>query len=231
MKRILKMILLVPTMLCCLNTLVAQEEKETIYALKLYFNYNQSVMESTTGSSTQPGYLNGNFTPSFTILKPRTFHEIELANLNIRKNKAVYERDDSIGLYSSFDKLNSHSFAFKLKYEYGVNLVATNEFKFSLSAAAEPYFTYLNNKIEGSRELLSERNTVGGQLYLIPRGTYDIGERWFVDINFPIEIMHIYREESRERSPLFGRDYIRTNSSMDFFNNVFRFRVGIGLKL
>lgn len=226
MKCTLRMTVLAVAVLCCLNPLSAQEEKNTEYALKLYHNYFLSVNKSEY-NSTKRVYSNaGNITPSFLISKPKTFHEIELADLRFGRWRRTYETD-SIG--GNADR-RSYDFRLQLKYEYGVNLLTIKEkLRFSLSAAAEPFLVFYRD-VDNLDDRLSKRVAGGTRLFLIPRGTYSIGKRWFVDVNFPIEMMYFEAARLYRDPPLQGEN-VFTNSYVNFFDNVLRFRVGIGLKL
>lgn len=210
-----KTILFIVTVLFCLNPLFSQEEKTTQYALKLYHNSLQN----------SPGKL----TPAFSILKPKTSHEFELSQLKIGINNKAEVIDNDGQDFSSYTR-NTSNFGIRLKYEYGIKFLAIDEkFDFSLHASAEPYFSYLKTTAEHDNKTLSSNNVVGGRLLLIPRFINPIGERWFVDVNFPVEIMHIYRTRSYyERS---GSERSSSQSYAGFFGDLLQFRIGIGLKL
>lgn len=216
MKRIFKITLLVAVALCCLNPLSAQEEKTTQYAVKLYYN---------NGHPNARGYL----TPSLLILKPKASHEFELSDLRIGIRNSIDEREDDNGQNSSY-RTNDFNFGLRLKYEYGIKALEIKEkYKFSLHASAESYFNIFKRNRETNGETLSVGKSVGGSLYLIPRGTYDISERWFLDVNFPIEMMNIARTISHDETGIYGQSSIQNH--FNFFSNIFRLRIGIGLKL
>jgi len=108
-------------------------------------------------------------------------------------------------------------------------LTINEKFDFSLHASAEPYFSHLKTTIERDDTTLSMNNIVGGRLFLIPRFMHPIGDRWFVDVNFPVEMMHIYWKRSYyERSE---SESSSSHSYASFFGDLLRFRIGIGLKL
>lgn len=225
MKCIFKMTLLA-AIFCCLNPLFAQEEKTTEYSLKLYHNYFLSVNKSEYNSTMNVSSNAGSITPSFLISKPKTFHEIELAYLRSGRWRQTYETDSISG---NPDR-RSYSFKLQLKYEYGVNLLTVKEkLRFSLSAAAEPFLIF-DRDVDNLDDRLSRRVGGGTLLFLIPRGTYSIGKRWFVDVNFPVEMMQFYAYRGYIAPPLQGEN-VFTNSYVNFFDNILRFRVGIGLKL
>lgn len=216
MKCILKMTLLMVLGLYCLNPLSAQEEKTTQYAVKLYYNYQPNAMS----------YL----TPSLSIQKPKASHEFELSRLRVGTSNRVYVTEGDSG-QDVFDSRYDYNFGIRLKYEYGFKFLAINEkINFSLHASAEPYFNFFktdnNSDIQGRS---GSGSTIGGQLHLIPRGIYDISERWFIDVNFPIELMNIYRTKSYSRTQ--GYERLSRQNNFNFFDNLLRMRVGIGLKL
>lgn len=219
MKRIFKMTLLVAVVLCCLNPLSAQEEKTTEYALKLYYNSQNTV---------------GYFTPGFSIIKPKISHEFELSYL--RGGGGITNQTDETIYYDNYEhdifakRTNVSGFGIRLRYEYGGKLSTVNEkFNFSLHGSVEPYFSTFRRNEELDNERLYRSSVIGGRLYLVPRGTYDVGERWFVDVNFPIEIMNIGRERRYYETLSVGRLY--SQNYLGFFTDLLRFRIGIGLKL
>jgi len=216
MKCIFKITLFVIVVLCCLNPLSAQEEKNTEYAVKLYYNYQPEVT--------------GYFTPSLLILKPKASHEFELSRLRIRAANGVDKIEDDSGQDTVSGAGYNYNFTLGLKYEYGFKFLTIDEkFNFSLHASAEPYFGFFKTNIRNDGQRLSRRSLIGGRLNLIPRVIYDIDERWFVDVNFPLEMMNVSRAISHHEI----LDSERSSIQNDFYflNNVLRMRVGIGLKL
>jgi len=219
MKCIFKIILLMTVTLCCLNPLSAQEEKTTQYVLKLYYNSQNTVAY---------------FTPGFSIVKPKTSHEFELSYLRggigiINETNKIINYDNG-GYDSSLEGMTVSGFGIRLRYEYGGKLSTINEkFNFALHGSVEPYFSIYRRNVELDNERLSRGSLIGGRFYLVPRGTYDIGERYFIDLNFPIEIMNIGTEthhyETSSVDRLFRQNYL------GFFTDLLRFRIGIGLKL
>lgn len=216
MKCILKMTLLAVVVLCCLNPLSAQEEKTTEYAVKLYYN------------NVQPN-ARGYLTPSLLILKPKASHEFELSRLRMGTSNGVDKIEGDSGQEAVFSGGYDYNFAFSLKYEYGFKFLTINEkFDFSLHASVEPYFNFSKRNINSDYQV-SSGNTIGGQVHLIPRSIYALSERWFVDVNFPIQLMNISRAKSYSENS--GYERISIRNRFDFFDNVLRLRVGIGLKL
>jgi len=214
---IFKTILLAAAIFFCLNPLSAQEEEKTTqYTLKMYYNNSRQ---------NASGYL----TPAFSIVKSKTSHEFELSQLKI----GINNRAEVIG-YDGQDisshRRNTSNFNIRLKYEYGIKFLTINEkFDFSLHASAEPYFNYSKTTTERDDKILSRNNSVGGRLFVIPRVIHPIGKKWFVDVNFPVEMMHIYRGQNYIDGP--GSERSSSYSYTGFFGDLLRLRIGIGLKL
>ena len=214
MKRIFQMTLLVAVILCCLNPLSAQEEKERQYAVKLYYNYQPNTTSFLT--------------PSLFIQKRKASHEFELSQLGLGIRNEIDTREYDSG--EEVLRRTDSYFSIGLKYEYGMKFLGISEkFDFSLHASAEPYFNIYKSDIEPDNERLRRGSTVGGRLYLIPRGTYMISDRWFLDVNFPIEMMDIVSAKYQYNASDNEQTSIR--NTLSFFDSTLRFRVGIGLKL
>ena len=168
-------------------------------------------------------------TPSLFIQKKKTSHEFELSQLGLGIRNEIDTREYDSGT-DSLRRIDAY-FGIRLKYEYGIKFLTINEKSgFSLHASAEPYFNIYKSNQEPDNEILRSGSTIGGRLYLIPRGTYMISDRWFIDVNFPIEMMNIVRSKSLYNTSLEDeRTSIR--NTLSFFDNALRFRVGLGLRL
>ncbi len=214
MKRIIQITLLTAVIFSCLNPLSAQEEKKTTYALKLYYNH-------------QPNAANF-LTPSLFIQKKKASHEFELSQLGLGIGNEI-DIDGYNGGEDDFERTDAY-FSIGLKYEYGMKFLNINEkFDFSLHASAEPYFNIYKSSVAPYNERHRNGRILGGRFSLIPRATYTISDRWFVDVNFPIELVDVV--SAKHRYIVSGNDRTSIRNSLSFFDRTLRLRVGIGLKL
>jgi len=215
--------------------------QKTNYQINAYFNFSSFSEETvTTDSSAQKTTIwersatgFGLITPAFIITKNRVRHEIELSNFGINRNKDI----------QSATIFGEESYPFRgtrywdinvgIRYEFAFNLLdAESSSGLFLGTSIQPYLDYVRTLPVTSASFPIRNRQLGTRLHLIPRYTYNIGEKWLVDVNFPIEIIDAFQVRQYVDNPtLTEAQKVNGSAQTNFFDNIFRFRIGIGLKL
>ena len=216
-----------------------QTEKASSYQVKMYYNsYHSSgefgpTIDEPLGVYEYASADFGRITPAFVITKNRIRHEMELSNFGIKRDKNFEGITDVEGVIIPVEGEHIWAVNVGLRYEFAFNLLK-EELRHGLfvGASVQPYFDYLNTKPITSASFPTDTKIFGTKLHLIPRYTYDIGKKWFLDVNFPIEAMNILAYRLHTQNPILSeQDRIVSDVQGDFFAEIFQFRIGIGLKL
>jgi hypothetical protein len=123
--------------------------------------------------------------------KTNNFHEIELINLTIDKIDFIESYYNE--LYNTTNPRRSYlqtNMNISLKYEYIYTLTKSNEKKFlpSIGLGVNPHFQRITNMPVYSNDWKTDRNIFIIRLQVIPRITYFLTSKLFVDFNLPITI-------------------------------------------
>jgi len=240
MKCIFQMILLV--VLCCYNPLSAQEEKNTKYAVKLYYGMSYSWDNSTSGTLSDGTYQTyerqrfslSSFTPALTIFKPKSMHEFGLPGLSFSRERSlseiVNENDNmeiptSGGIYKRFQLTLPYEYAYRLW-----NISDKWSFLAGVRTSASMILTdqtpYVSNLFPRTG------NQFGVGVSLVPRLNFSLGNKWFLDFNTPISTVSFVHYRGKVEDPTVpSSERLDTETKFTFFNEVLSFRLGLGLKL
>jgi len=215
-----------------------QIEKETTYQIKTYYNFVHSSFEFGPTTEEQPRVFEfantdfGYITPAFTIVKKQMRHEIELSAFRVKRDRDFEGVTEELeGYIIPVEGSRDWRVNIGLRYEFAFNLLQEKlRHGLFVGASAEPYFDYWNFLPATSADFPTNDRVFGTRLHLIPRYTFDISRRWFVDVNFPIEMMDAFVHRSYSGNPTLS-ERVGIDTQANFFDKVFRFRIGIGLKL
>jgi len=239
MRQFFKLMLLFGFICFAQKNIYAQEtEEEIVYQIKMYYNFVHSSFEYEPtaenllrvyeSEETDFGYI----TPALTITKNRMKHEIELSALRVKRDED-FEGIDAGGSIIPVEGSLDWQIDVGLRYEFMLNFLR-DELRHGLfvGTSVAPYFNYWNTVPKTSASFPANTKVFGTRLHLIPRYTYDISKKWFVDVNFPIEVVDAFVHRNYWGNPILSsNERVRTDIQANFFDNVFRFRIGIGLKL
>ncbi|MCK5169934.1 MAG: hypothetical protein KAQ75_08645 [Bacteroidales bacterium] len=216
------------------NEILAQKEIE----LKLYYNFkylfleNESVNFNDTIHTTEKHSFFGKVTPSIIIKSKKSVHEIEITDLSFER----YDRLQTVSGSSAGNPISGYNrfiFNLNLKYEYIFSLLdKEKKYGIMLSPSVEPYIKRSVNTPVESTTYKTKQFSLGGKLYIIPRGVISFGKKFYFDFNVPIEIIDFSWNRYYIDNPSLPKD-IRTSNvyDNDFFYNLFQFRLGFGIKL
>ena len=236
MKQFFKLILLISVI--CMAQKVSYAQK-TNYQIKVYYNFLHTSSETDYGDPTlsqvrERASTNfGVVIPAFVVAKNKARHEIELSNFRINNSKNVVTAPASNGGTVAISGVRVLYIHMAVRYEFAFNLLDTKSLSgLFLGASVQPFIDYARSIPETSLSFPIRNRQLGARLHLIPRYTYDIGKRWFIDVNFPINMVVAGHDGQRVENPvLTTKQQCNGGFDTDFFNNIFQVRIGIGLKL
>jgi hypothetical protein len=214
------------------------------FALKIY---NQSSFEQSSNKASvdtlNNNVQNANSTLQYihpTIAfqwrtKKQNFREIELINFYVNKKTESLEQLDSNGNVDNvLSKRDVYSSGISMRYEYTVifkKLKASN-FVPSISYAASAYFNHDQFVPKSSNAFKNIQSTLGARGFIIPRLTYFVGSKLFVDLNVPICIMDLYYHVNENENPGIPLNQQRiSNINFELFPKVISVRLGVGIKI
>jgi len=236
MKNFFKLILLIG--IICTVQQISYAQK-TNYQIKGYYNFLHTSYEANYGDpalSQVVEHASTNFgviTPAFVVAKNKVRHEIELSNFRINNNKNVVTAPVSNGGTVTVSGSNVFNIYIGIRYEFAFNLLdAKSSHGLFFGASVQPYLDYVRTVPKTNASFPIRTSYLGTRLHLIPRYTYDISKKWLIDVNFPIEITDLLEHRQyREDLAIPERLRCQRGTQTNFFDKVFQFRIGIGLKL
>jgi hypothetical protein len=179
----------------------------------------------------------GYFSPAIGFIsEDGDIHEIEISRISIgtaRVDSLVVIEDPA---FRSFTIEGDQTFTFHMafRYEYLVNLRKSKPeaaLKPYIGFSAQPYFRYFSHRSTITTEFPYSFLDVGAVVSVIPRVTYDLNERWFLDLNIPIAAyrMQWTRDEFTDPTIPVG-ERITNELSTESFPSIFQVRFGAGMR-
>jgi hypothetical protein len=167
--------------------------------------------------------------------KKQNFREIELINFYVNKITESLEQIDSIGnVKNVLSNRDVYSSGISLRYEYTVMFkkLKTSNFVPSISYAANTYFKRDQFVPKNSNAFKNTQSTLGARGFIIPRLTYFLGSKLFVDLNVPICVMDLYYRVNENENPSIPPNQQRINNiNFELFPKVMSVRIGVGIKI
>lgn len=219
---------------------IAQEsKKENVKAIKLYnqFSYNGQytfdlINQYGNAGSNRFGILH----PSIAIVwrsKKRYFHEIELANLNIAKPITEFKEIKNTVLQDHIkNKSAIKSTAIAIRYEYIIAFANNLKSKWvpSLGIGLQPYLNLLRVQPIMSSLFPIDKSEYGMKFFIAPRLSYSINNKFFIDLNMPINTTNFYFQKENYKNPSLPIE----NQKTDLFGflslpNNYNLRLGLGM--
>lgn len=101
-----------------------------------------------------------------------------------------------------------------------------------IGASANPFLGYYSNKPHISNSFPVSRTDFGIRLMVFPRLQYDISNKWFLDLNFPVSLAEITMSSQKVENPVFSQEQIRNGVlTLTLFQDYAQVRFGLGLRL
>ena len=164
------------------------------------------------------------------------YHEIEFSKLIIdRTDITSYDLTDSIGQpdHTRASSLRTN-ITVGLRYEYNYIIIKNPDSKFqpSIGFGVNPYYTLYNYKPKVSLSYPVKEHTIGAMVQILPRIIYNISERWFLDLNIPINLSDFYYTNNNTGNPTLPIAERNTGTiNLDVFPGKYLFRFGAGCRL
>ncbi len=214
-------------------------------AIKLYnlTTVDEQVWSTRLNNTSSLRYQNTSST--FQILYPtiafqwqstkNNFHEIELVRFMLGKTSTKTEIvNDSLNNTQTISSGNLNTTAIAVRYEYILTFNKSKERKWvpSIGFAVNPYYHQSSYSPKTSNALPTSNMNIGLKSFIIPRITYFVTSKFFVDVNVPLCFFDTYYSSYKENDPAISVQN-RTNANFSFegFPKFFSGRFGIGLKL
>ena len=225
------------------STTFAQETNQN--QLKLYSNFGWSSETRTVGFdtttntpivTTSKSNDLGYFTPAFAFATAKgNYHEIEFSKLQINKTSEVTLIDPNNQFPTVIEGERKTNFLIAFRYEYNLVLFKQKEGKKitpSLGFAARPFYSNSSFQPVLANQFSSGETAAGILLSIVPRLNYNIGEKWFLDLDIPLNLAQLSIKNSRLDNPALPVNQ-RSVTTLDanLFPSQYLIRFGLGLKL
>jgi hypothetical protein len=222
------------------NLPLLKDTIKNIYHFKIYYSFikfstDRKMQEGTNIIQYQEDNNKfGHVSTSFAIEKAKSIHEIELSRIEF------YRTDNATYVYNSIDdtaQITAGQLAkiinIGIKYEYNRKIVEVkNNLQFLIAASTEPYLESIIIKPKIVTGFTTKGLHLGSKFYFIPRAIYKFKSKFYIDINFPVELFDCYWVRSLIKNPTLPMNLQKSNKfNIDFFNKVFQFRIGFGIRI
>jgi len=163
------------------------------------------------------------------------FHEIELKDFAMSTNSTITElvNDTTFNILTSVTSGITSSLI-SAQYEYIINFNKSKESKFvpSLGIGINPYFANSSTHPESPTTYPTNATYFGAKLNVIPRLTYYVTTKFFIDVNFPLCISDSYFSINKVDNPTLPEN-MRTTTTLNFeqLPMFLSGRIGVGIKI
>jgi hypothetical protein len=227
----MKKILLLSLALGCCFPAFAQKET----SIKIYQNtdrFQTVVNESWKNQITTIDVLNFNRLSVALSIKKWLSHEVELFLPEISKpvEHIKIPMNYEIKKDPRFEGTGS---SFSLRYEIGKFLTKEQkQVRFAMAAGVNPYYLKIDYEPNVTTAYPSYNRTYGASFNIIPRFTFDITERLFLDLNIPLKLFDLQMNKTHIRNPAIPiRQQINEYLETKFFENAYTIRLGLAYSL
>ena len=167
--------------------------------------------------------------------KKNNFREIELTNFMLSKTGTQTEIViDSTGIAQMVSRNDLIATLISVRYEYTLNFNKSKDKKLvpSLGFSINPYFRQNTYTPIISTSYKTVERYFGASAFVIPRLTYYLSSKLFIDINIPLSFSDIYCLTDKEENPAIpAKQQTITTYNFELFPKIFSGRLGVGLKL
>lgn len=216
---------------------IAQTSSIGKYQIKLYAltTTNAIGVNSTYNRSqyaTSYVFFNHILNPTFAVNKQTNKgnrHEVELTAfaVNETSNRTTYSNPGTSQIATGGSVQESK---FALRYEYIYVFLKDKRFQPSIGGAISPYYAKYNFTPLTTAAYPFKEYAFGVQTFIIPRITYNISKRFFLDLNIPLKITENQFSSRYEYNPT-EQNNTSNNNSFTAFEDMFYARLGIGVNI
>ncbi|MFT5821636.1 MAG: hypothetical protein ACI8ZM_002890 [Crocinitomix sp.] len=213
--------------------------------LKLYTNFAWQSSERTVGFDTivnrpiNESYFEsdlGYFSPAFSWATDKgNRHEIELSRLQFNQVRDFnyIEYNNGINPQVVSGEGNTKIFI-ALRYEFDYQLFKSkdNKLKPSLGFAVRPYFSNASFRPKLATQFASSEMNIGALFSIVPRLTYDLNKKLFMDLNVPLNLARLGIRSTTWDNPAIPVSQRKVNAfDAKTLPSEYLIRLGIGLRL
>jgi hypothetical protein len=167
--------------------------------------------------------------------KKNNFKEIELTNFIFGKHTTINQLvNDSTNVNQTTYDVDQKITYVSIRYEYLLtfNKNKDNKTVFSLGFGINPYFKGDKYIPRISSEFPTTYNDYGLNLFIVPRITYHLTSKIFIELNIPVCLINSYWEYGKSDNPQLPYNQRKVNTV--YFEELpinYSCRLGIGIKL
>lgn len=223
----------------CTSSVFAQENKEAQFFIKLYnqvsyYQYGTSRLQSNFRyyNKTTKNFkiINPNFAIQYKSSKGN-FHEFELTEFSYKFNE-YKETDTSYINIVDGSKKTDYNFSFRYEYTPGKIIALNKKLDLSVGYGIQPYLTKTSIKPYVSLYFPESEQLIGSAIYIAPRLSYRINDKFNFEINIPLNLLDIYYNSIEINNPIFSENQRKlTSINFDGLPVQFNFRFGIVYKI
>lgn len=198
---------------------IESEKQDRKISLKLYGQIMAEV-EQNSNTITFP-----RFNPAVSLYtKNHNFHELELSSLIFRRN--AYN-----GVEYALNTYNKTQFNLGLRYSYNYRLYMKNQLGVYLGAGTNLFYNQNTYSPLASSSFPGYDSKKGFDLNITPRLTWKFNEKWYLDVNIPVNVYQQAWGTSKWDNPAYPvKDSKTITSKGQVFPNQYTVNVGIGLR-
>ncbi len=218
---------------------ISAQETSRPMAVKLYSNFSFGTSESSTSSTysyTTKSSEFGHFSPAISLYSLKgNFQEVEISRIQLKNYKTEEKYTDSNGMTQKLSGgYESYSTYISLRYEYSWQLFkkrVDTKIQSYIGLSASPYLGLMSMEWKSASMYPTRNNVVGSTIAIVPRAVFNFSEKFFMDVNTPLNIVDFSREGSKVSNPALPIEQqksVKTN----FSNGVLgvQVRAGIGYR-
>lgn len=207
------------------------------YAIKVYnlttYEERSNALNFSTQSSKSLQILHPTIAFQWTTGKKNN-HELELTNFSLGSLETKTEITDTTNNTNKTTDNDITSTSISVRYEYIINFSKNADKKIvpAIGFAANPYFTKINSEPKATHQFPYSEIFIGTKLFVVPRLSFFITSRFFLDLNIPICVSDIYYSSYTNENPALEKEEQTTSAiNVDIFPMLFSGRIGVGIKL
>lgn len=216
-------------MLICATVVISHAQtKHNSLALKGYGTLTMQPGNSIfSGSSNDYKF---NLSPAIDLFDSNgNFHEFELQHLAFGKfsNLNCFSNGTSGGYFFGYI---GKAFNTAFRYEYNVLLNhSDSKWRAYLGLGATAFYSRHAQFPEVSSIFPTKNTDWGTRLSVVPRLSYSINEKWFVELNIPITVMALNINHSFVDNPSYTQQQKKLSTiTSELFPHYYEFKFGVG---
>jgi hypothetical protein len=227
-------------LLACL-TISAGAFAQREYRIKLYQHTSslETVYQYQSGGATSEKsrdrhFTTGTFSVAFNVVSLRGgfHHELEIFVPEINRSAQNVQFPKNFGLSQSVLTRDVIS-AYAARYEINQDITnVTKRFVLNLGLAVNPY--HIEMEFSPREGNVYDRNVrvTGTNINIIPRVSWQLTDRFSLELNVPVNIFNVYRSKRHVDNPILPKEgQTNVGTEHKFFENIYTVRFGVAYTL